>query len=352
MDDDALEALRREAEHEMRRKAPRALDGTDLGAKRRKTFDAKGGGGDDGAEADESLERFEYTAPTAITNGLGCVGFVVTCSFMREKSATREATEMLRPRLPATPLTNGVAPNGLRLNPVKMPGRGFLLIRMSERDTNDPNTKKDAKDDEGNEETNGKDEEKNRAIVAAEAVGVVSRTVADVRAGKCPAPKFVEKIMPIAVTTGFEAESLNSAAIAALTASGFDPSIFTNVSFAVVYHNRFKTQGDPTGKGKEADKGKDAGAESKHGRMEIIEGLAAGIRAALTAAGATTATVDLKDPDVVVFAEVISVPMASESKGGHKERFTRRLAVGVVPKSTGAFERRKKGIMASSLKKK
>ena len=167
MDDDALEALRREAEHEMRRKSPRALDGTDLGAKRRKTFDAKGGGGDDGAEADESLERFEYTAPTAITNGLGCVGFVVTCSFMREKSATREATEMLRPRLPATPLANGVAPNGLRLNPVKMPGRGFLLIRMSERDTNDPNAKKDAKDDEGNEETNG-DEEKNRAIVAAE----------------------------------------------------------------------------------------------------------------------------------------------------------------------------------------
>ena len=156
MDDDALEALRREAEHEMRRKAPRALDGTDLGAKRRKTFDAKGGGGDDGAEADESLERFEYTAPTAITNGLGCVGFVVTCSFMREKSATREATEMLRPRLPATPLANGVAPNGLRLNPVKMPGRGFLLIRMSERDTNDPNAKKDAKDDEGNEETNGR----------------------------------------------------------------------------------------------------------------------------------------------------------------------------------------------------
>ena len=86
--------------------------------------------------------------------------------------------------------------------------------------------------------------------------------------------------------------------------------------------------------------------------MEIIEGLAAGIRAALTAAGATTASVDLKDPDVVVFAEVISVPMASESKGGHKERFTRRLAVGLVPKSTGAFERRKKGIMASSLKKK
>jgi hypothetical protein len=138
MDDDALEALRREAEHEMRRKAPRALDGTDLGAKRRKTFDAKGGGGDDGAEADESLERFEYTAPTAITNGLGCVGFVVTCSFMREKSATREATEMLRPRLPATPLANGVAPNGLRLNPVKMPGRGFLLIRMSERDSQRP----------------------------------------------------------------------------------------------------------------------------------------------------------------------------------------------------------------------
>ena len=48
MDDDALEALRREAEMEMRRKAPRELDGTDLSAKRRKTFDAQDGGGDDG----------------------------------------------------------------------------------------------------------------------------------------------------------------------------------------------------------------------------------------------------------------------------------------------------------------
>ena len=120
MDDDALEALRREAEMEMRRKAPRELDGTDLRAKRRKTFDAQDGGGDDGdgdgatgGEADESLERYEYAAPDAIVRGLGCVGFVVTCSFQREKSATREATEMLRPRLPTT--------KGLRLNPVKMP---------------------------------------------------------------------------------------------------------------------------------------------------------------------------------------------------------------------------------------
>ena len=136
MDDDALEALRREAEMEMRRKAPRELDGTDLSAKRRKTFDAQDGGGDDGdgaTEADESLERYEYAAPDAIVRGLGCVGFVVTCSFQREKSATREATEMLRPRLPTTPLAFGAAAKGLRLNPVKMPGRGFVLIGMSER---------------------------------------------------------------------------------------------------------------------------------------------------------------------------------------------------------------------------
>ena len=342
MDDDALEALRREAEMEMRRKAPRELDGTDLRAKRRKTFDAQDGDGATGGEADESLERYEYAAPDAIVRGLGCVGFVVTCSFQREKSATREATEMLRPRLPTT--------KGLRLNPVKMPGRGFILVRMSERP--DP----DASDAKGRDDPHPgdpNDDDGTRAIVAAEAVGVVTRTVADVKAGRCPAPRFVEKITPVTATCAFDRAAIDAGAVAALAASGFDAK-GRDVSFAVSYHNRFKTQGDPR-EGKAGDGGGGGGAApaaERHGRREVIEAVAGGVRAALTAAGATGVSVDLRDPDVVAFAEVISVPATAEPGGGagKGERFTRRLALGLVPKSSDAFERRKKGIMPASLK--
>ena len=62
----SLDALRREAEAEMRRKAPREIDGADVAKKRRKTA-ADGDGGDDDAnddhdgsiELDVSLERRE-----------------------------------------------------------------------------------------------------------------------------------------------------------------------------------------------------------------------------------------------------------------------------------------------------
>ena len=360
MDEDALEALRREAEMEMRRKAPRELDGTDLSAKRRKTFDAQDGGGDDGdgaTEADESLERYEYAAPDAIVRGLGCVGFVVTCSFQREKSATREATEMLRPRLPATPLAFGAAAKGLRLNPVKMPGRGFVLIRMSERP--DPAGAK-GRDDSDHHPS---DDDRTRATVAAEVLGVVTRTVADVRAGRCPAPRFVEKMTPVTVTCAFDGKAIDAGAVAALAASGFDAK-GRDVSFAVSYHNRFKTQGDPTGKAGDTGGGGGGGggattsiaSSERHGRREVIEAVAAGVRAALTAAGAAGLSVDLRDPDVVAFAEVISVISPTDNKqpgagAGKGERFARRLALGLVPKSSNAFERRKKGITPASLKR-
>lgn len=350
MDDDALEALRREAEMEMRRKAPRELDGTDLRAKRRKTFDDDDGDGATGGEADESLERYEYAAPDAIVRGLGCVGFVVTCSFQREKSATREATEMLRPRLPTTPLAFGAAAKGLRLNPVKMPGRGFILIRMSER----PDPDAAAADAKGADDPHPRpDDDRTRATVAAEVLGVVTRTVADVKAGRCPAPRFVEKMTPVTVTCAFDGAAIDAGAVAALAASGFDAK-GRDVSFAVSYHNRFKTQGDPTGK----DAGGKAGDTTitqaeRHGRREVIEAVAGGVRAALTAAGASGLSVDLRDPDVVAFAEVISVPATATPGGGAGggERFARRLALGLVPKSSNAFERRKKGIMPASLKR-
>ena len=93
-------------------RARRRIDGADVAAKRRKTS----AGDDPIGEEDVSLERYEYAAPSAILSGDGACGFAITCAFNREKSATKEALELIRPHLPELP---DVAPRGLRLNPVK-----------------------------------------------------------------------------------------------------------------------------------------------------------------------------------------------------------------------------------------
>ena len=53
----------------------------------------------DDAELDVSLERYEYAAAASIVNGTGGVGFAATCAFNREKSATKELLELLRPHV-------------------------------------------------------------------------------------------------------------------------------------------------------------------------------------------------------------------------------------------------------------
>ena len=53
----------------------------------------------DDAELDVSLERYEYAATSSILAGTGGVGFAATCAFNREKSATKELLELLRPHV-------------------------------------------------------------------------------------------------------------------------------------------------------------------------------------------------------------------------------------------------------------
>ena len=60
--------------------------------------------------------------------------------------------------------------------------------------------------------------------------------------------------------------------------------------------------------------------------------------------------VDLKNPDFVVFVEVLSVP--NESSGGSRSGgFTKRLAIGVATKQSKVFEYRRGGIHAVALKR-
>ena len=178
------------------------------------------------------------------------------------------------------------------------------------------------------------------------------------------------------------------------------------VKFAVVYNNRFKGEANAGGGGRGGGGGGGGGEDGEeksddialYSRTAVIPRVAAAVEAALkkggridadadadgaTAAGAAgetagsgsgvrallsgegmTPRVDLKDPDIVVFVEVISVPAVSfgssadgesgaegtENNNINSSRFAKRLAVGIVPKSAGIFEVKKKGIAPLALK--
>ena len=353
----SLDALRREAEAEMRRKAPREIDGADVAKKRRKTA-ADGDGGDDDAnddhdgsiELDVSLERYEYAAPAVILSGNGgACGFAITCQFMREKSATKEAMALLAPHCRA-----------YALNPVKMPGRGFVFVRLSERT---PATTADADA---------------AAAPPSEAVSGIVRDVvrAVAAAGSAGKPRWVEKMAPVQFTcdagdvaarVAARADGWRALAAAEAKARGDGKK----VNFAVVYRNRFRSDAFASGGGgkgaaeKEKEKDADAAdadADAKKtnlnpfSRAVVLPAVAAAVQDALRGAndgGADASSfeigVDLRDPDVVVFVEVLSVPDAGGA-GAPSGRFARRLAVGVASKSSGTFAAKKKGIEAASLK--
>jgi hypothetical protein len=374
---------------------------------------------------DVSLERYEYAAPSAILSDEGATGFVVTCAFNREKSATKEALELLRPHLPHLPVA---APHGLRLNPVKMPGRGVIFVRLSARpapagieavamgEGMEPGAEsgtapgaaaaeaehKDA--DEGGEanetakskvgagpgagvvrtEAGAADKDTiwvggvdsaaaAAAAVSSAVVGVAAAVVAAVRCGTAPQPRWVEKLQPVQLTCKPDSDSIRAALRRAVADSGVVVG-GGGVTFAVVYTNRFKgeTSGgggkDGGGNGGGGDggggegvvggvaNGGDGGDGNEYSRAVVIPRVAAGVEASSRKEGddiaggggaeaSTSFRVNLKDPDLVVFVEVLSVP--APTGGG---RFSQRLTIGVLPKSAGVFEVKKKGIAPLALK--
>ena len=175
------------------------------------------------------------------------------------------------------------------------------------------------------------------------------------RSGDVPAPKWVEKILPVQLTCRPDEASLAPAiARAFATSAALDASAAAEdarASIAVSFRNRFRRRADD-GKKQGEDAAKDAGEKEKgtredaYAREIVVPAIAAAAEAAVRSAGAS-ASVNLKDPDVVVFAEVVSVP----EPGGGEGRFAERLALGVVPRRSGVFEVRKKGIVPVSLKR-
>ena len=255
---------------------------------------------------------------------------------------------MLRPRPPTTPLAFGAARQGPEAQPRQDARPRVRLIVMSERP--DLGRIADAKGRDDPHPGDPNDDETGRGRRRG---GGRRRRDANRRGRQ-------SRTMPGAAVRG-EDDAGDGRARLTEPPSTPEPSPRSprrgstkahDVSFAVSYHNRFKTQGDPVGAGKDAgDKAGDGArlAAERHGRREVIEAVAGGARAAPTAAGATWGlSVDLRDPDVVAFAEGDGrrPRRRSRGRGGQRGRGSPGGWRWVwCPSRPDAFERRKKGIM-------
>jgi len=352
----------------------------------------------DDAELDVSLERYEYAAAASIVNGTGGVGFAATCAFNREKSATKELLELLRPHVrwrdDAEAETDGVddpvdgavlrdesekddrAPPRLRLNPVKMPGRGFVFVRLSV-------AKEKTKDERGGEKKTDETHERNVAASLGRAVSRACRALtASVRAGAVPSPRWVEKVVAIQATCAMpdlpqteaetdtaETKKKNSSsssvlretvarvvacldADAALRPSRKNKSRTAvddendekqkddgGVAFAVAFANRFRGRGGETKKS-------DSSEHKRYAREFVVPAVAA---AAETALGTTK--ISLTDPDVTFFVEVLSVPAVPGADGSRAGGYVERLAIGAAAKRDGVFELKRGAIRPVALKR-
>lgn len=351
---------------------------------------------EDDAELDVSLERYEYAATSSILAGTGGVGFAATCAFNREKSATKELLELLRPHVrwrdDAEAETDGVddpvdgavsrdesekddqAPPRLRLNPVKMPGRGFVFVRLSV-------AKEETKDERGGEKKTDETHERNVAASLGRAVSRACRALtASVRAGAVPSPRWVEKVVAIQATCAMpdlpqteaetdtaETKKKNSSSVlretvarvvacldadAALRPSQKNKSRTAvddendekqkddgGVAFAVAFANRFRGRGGETKKS-------DSSEHKRYAREFVVPAVAA---AAETALGTTK--ISLTDPDVTFFVEVLSVPALPGADGSRAGGYVERLAIGAAAKRDGVFELKRGAIRPVALKR-
>ena len=352
--------------------------------------------GEDDAELDVSLERYEYAATSSILAGTGGVGFAATCAFNREKSATKELLELLRPHVRwrddaeadadgvDDPAVDGAGlrdesekdqkatspPPRLRLNPVKMPGRGFVFVRLSV-------AKEQTKDEQDTGET--KEDEKTYEQRVSKSLGrAVSRAAraltASVRAGAVPSPRWVEKVVAIQATCAMpeisetaaetdkaetassvlrdtvkrvvaclDAEALQKSRTAGGSDDGKDDDGKGVLRFAVAFANRFRGMGGET---KNKTQTRDSSNSFKrYAREFVVPAVAAAAESALG-----TTKISLTDPDVTFFVEVLSVPNEG-ADGSRAGGYVERLAIGAAAKCDGVFELKRGAIRPVALKR-
>ena len=298
------DALRRAAESQMRRRAPDA-DGDDDGDARRDAKRARETTTTTTDATTTTLGRFAYGALRTFIDVDAFRGAVfATCAQSREHSASKDLARALARAMGAGKVT---------LEPVKLPGRGAVLLRAA-----------------------AAGERMDAAATTREAMRLI-------RSGEIAGSRFLEKMYPI--DGAFEAgdEAGTRAACARCVAGArrrSEKARGKRASFAVVYR-RLDDGSSDVKSGVKASSVEDAA----HGRRRLTPRVAEAVKEAFAAEDATCEVrVDLKDPDVVVFVEVFC---AREGDGGDDRVHV--VTVGACVREDEVFEVKSRGISPASV---
>jgi len=209
------EDIVRAAEQEMRRKAPDPLDGS-RAAKKPKT---EGQGGEEAGE-ETGVHRFDYHGVEALKQG--AAGFLITCGYRREKSATKEACEVLSKYIPTR-----------KFFPIKLACEGLVMLRLMPEATTA---------EAGNADSGKDTRHLPSSKAAADDVNVVEvfeQILKDVQAGTQAAPKWCQRMTPILGSCEASISNLQPTIEKIISAHpSFIPSGPESMQFAVMYKGR------------------------------------------------------------------------------------------------------------------
>ena len=272
----------RKAETQMKRKAP-----DDLNGEQHKTRSKKANAA---ASSSTSSLQFDYALEKQFRNN-SVAGFALTCVMHRERSAMKEALELLRECLDD---------DFTKISPMKMPCKAFAFLSVAEEK------------------------------LQLELVEVVTRVVRIVL-NRQNEVRFLERMIPIQTTCEYTDDAIERA----VERLGITNQSNEFKTFAVCHRDCFS-------------KALVAKEDTKD-EMEKWKSMAV-TNAVAKAVSKRIDKVSLKDPDVVIFVVVLAV-----NDNGIKNTDnirTRRLGLSYATRESKVFTVKSKGIVATNLKRK
>ena len=289
----------RKAEMQMKRKAPEDLNGRTRA--RRKEND-----GDDGAFVSSSTPKsmqFNYELEKQLRES-SLAGFAFTCVMHRERSAMKEALTLLR---------ECIDDDAVKISPMKMPCKAFAFLSFIDEE--------EEEEEEG--EKQGVANNNSSAIEVPEVMKKVVRV-----AMRRQNVRFLERMIAISTTCEYNEDAIERA-IDRLGIGNHSQNTFK--TFAICHRDSFSKALLSTDKESEKWKSK-----------AVTNAVAAAVAKRIK-------SVDLQDPDVVIFVVVLAVNDNSITTSTNTP--TRRLGLSFAAKDSNVFTVKKgKGIVATSLK--
>jgi tRNA(Ser,Leu) C12 N-acetylase TAN1 len=271
----------RKAEMQMKRKAPDDLNGEQQHKTRSKKANAA-------ASSSTSSLQFDYALEKQFREN-SVAGFALTCVMHRERSAMKEALELLRECLDD---------DFTKISPMKMPCKAFAFLSVAEEK------------------------------LQLELVEVVTRVVRIVL-NRQNEVRFLERMIPIQTTCEYTDDAIERA----VERLGITNQSNEFKTFAVCHRDCFS-------------KALVAKEDTKD-EMEKWKSMAV-TNAVAKAVSKRIDKVNLKDPDVVIFVVVLAV-----NDNGIKNTDnipTRRLGLSYATRESKVFTVKSKGIVATNLK--